>query len=124
MRIGFVAFSVIWLVSTLTYGAELSPLAKAEIDSLLDRLGTSQCQFYRNGSWYSASEARDHLKTKYDYLQKKGLIATSQDYIVAAGTKSSISGEPYKVQCLDHDPEPSAAWLGNQLQRLRENHGQ
>ena len=46
---------------TVSQAAEISPSVEREIAALLDALGTSECRFYRNGSWYSASDARTHL---------------------------------------------------------------
>ena len=67
------------------HAAVLSSSAQAEIDALLNRLGTSKCQFYRNGSWHSGSEARDHLQMKLDYLVEKGLITDSEEFIEKSG---------------------------------------
>src|SRR5260370_520607 len=49
------------LAAAPAHAAELSPSAQTEIDALLNRLGTSKCQFYRNASWHSGSEDRDLL---------------------------------------------------------------
>ena len=58
---------------TVSHAAELSPSVEREIAMLLDALGTSDCRFYRNGSWHSASDAQAHLTRKYEYLRKKKL---------------------------------------------------
>src|SRR5882724_3330963 len=95
------------LAAAPAHAAELSSSAKAEIDALLSGLGTSSCQFYRNGSWHSGSEAKDHLQMKLEYLVARGLITDSEDFIEKAGTKSSLSGRPYKVRC-PNQPEEHA----------------
>jgi hypothetical protein len=105
--------------SVTSYSAEPSLSTRAEVNALLEHLGASECRFYRNDAWHTGAAARDHLKKKYDYLAKKGLIAMPEDFIAHAATKSSVSGEPYMVQCPGHDPELSAAWLTQQLERLR-----
>jgi type III restriction enzyme len=43
-----------------------------------------------------------------------------EDFIAKAGTRSSLSGRPYKVQCPHQAEEPSALWLGNELIQIRE----
>jgi uncharacterized protein DUF5329 len=112
---------VLLLVAAMpAYAAELSASAQTEIDALLNRLGTSKCQFYRNGSWHSGSEARDHLQMKLDYLVEKGLITDSEQFIKEAGTKSSMSGQPYKVRCPNQKEQPSAVWLGSELRKIRQ----
>ena len=70
---------VLLLLAAPADAAELSSSAQTEIDALLNRLGASKCQFYRNGSWHSGSEARDHLQMKFDYLVEKGLITDSEE---------------------------------------------
>jgi hypothetical protein len=100
--------------------AELSSSAQTEIDALLNRLGTSKCQFYRNGSWHSGVEARDHLQMKLEYLVEKGLITDSEEFIEKAGTESSLSGHPYKVRCPSQEDQPSAVWLRSELRKIRQ----
>lgn len=111
---------LLMLAAAPAHAAELSSSAKTEIDALLSGLGTSSCQFYRNGSWHSGSEAKDHLQMKLEYLVARGLITDSEDFIEKAGTKSSVSGRPYKVRCPNQPAEPSAVWLGSELRRIRQ----
>jgi len=99
--------------------AELPQSAISEIDHLLGALGSSNCRFYRNGKWYSASDAQAHLTKKYEYLRKKKLLGSAEDFITGAGTESSRSGQPYQVQCGQEGAVPSAVWLGEALRRLR-----
>jgi len=67
----------------------------------------------------AGQEAQAHLRNKYDYLVKKRLIQTTEDFIVGAGEKSSMSGQPYKVQCTGQDATFSGAWLRERLVELR-----
>lgn len=48
------------LSTSQLYAASLPTAARGEIDSLLSRLGSSGCEFKRNGSWHTASEAQSH----------------------------------------------------------------
>jgi len=99
--------------------AEPSAGAGAEIGKLLAVLGTSKCEFYRNGSWYDAAEAQAHLTKKYEYLRDRKKITTTEQFIADAGSKSSMSGEAYQVRCPDRAAEPAAKWLSDELARLR-----
>jgi len=94
-------------------------MPNAEVEQLLLGLGTSQCQFHRNGTWYDGPEAQAHLQKKYEYLRKKGLAETAEQFIANGGTKSSQSGEPYEVRCGAAAAEPSAQWLTEQLRQIR-----
>jgi hypothetical protein len=101
------------------HSAELSQTALREIDHLLRSLGSSDCRFHRNGKWYGAADAQAHLTKKYEYLRKKKLLGSTEDFITGAGTESSRSGKPYQVQCGKDEAVPSAVWLQAELRRLR-----
>jgi hypothetical protein len=93
--------------------------APAEIQHLLSYLEHSNCQFYRNGSWYNAHEARAHIENKYQYLVERGQIGNTEDFIERAAASSSVSGARYEVQCNASAPIPSAQWLKEELLRYR-----
>ena len=95
----------------------------SEINQLFKALETSGCSFNRNGSWYGASEASDHLHRKYDYLVKKGLAKSAESFIDLAATKSSMSGKPYLVRCGASAPVESKSWFLSKLAQLRQSPG-
>lgn len=90
-----------------------------EINSLLDRLQSSGCRFNRNGSWHTAPEAKAHLLGKLEYLEKRGSLQSSEQFIDLAASKSSVSGRPYQVMCGNTAPVESKAWLTKELQEMR-----
>ncbi|WP_312519011.1 DUF5329 domain-containing protein [Massilia sp.] len=106
------------LSSTLAHAAP-TPAAQAEIAHLVGYLKASGCSFHRNGSWYEAGKAAQHLDRKYEYLVKRDLVATSEDFIARAASESSISGKPYQVRCGNQAPVASAAWLKTELAKYR-----
>ena len=110
-----------WLVLApiLAFAGEPSPVAKQEIAHLVGYLKDSGCQFGRNGSWYGSGEAVDHINEKYDYLLRKGLVASAEDFIARAASESSISGKPYQVKCGSAEPVQSGPWLRAELARYR-----
>lgn len=112
-------FLIAVLFSGILSQATAASVADVEIGHLLGYLERSGCAVYRNGSWYSASEARAHLEKKYRYLLDKGLMDTTEDFIDRTATASSMSGEPYQVKCDGRAPVSSAEWLTMELQRLR-----
>ncbi|GJJ00995.1 hypothetical protein RugamoR64_15330 [Duganella rhizosphaerae] len=99
--------------------AELPAASRAEIDALLNRLGSSGCQFNRNGSWYSSSEAKAHLASKLDYLIDKKKVEGTEQFIALAASTSSMSGKDYLVKCGTTQAVPSSAWLKGELQTIR-----
>jgi len=113
-----IAISLLGLTPTI--GITAPAAASNEVEHLLKTLGSSSCEFYRNGSWHEASEAEAHLRKKYNYLTKKGMIGRAEDFIAKGGTESSMSGEPYQVKCPNETAQPSAAWLMRKLAAFRE----
>ena len=98
--------------------------ARREIGYLLTRLETSGCEFFRNGNWYDAVRARQHLARKYAWLVKRDMVASAEQLIERAATQSSRSGEPYLVRCPDQSAVPSAVWLNEELAKYRNGHGE
>lgn len=93
--------------------------AQREITHLFRHLEQSGCRFFRNGSWYDARDAAAHLQKKYEYLLKKELVGSAEDFIARAAAESSMSGKPYLVKCGTDAAVPSKAWFGAELGRLR-----
>jgi hypothetical protein len=111
------------LLITFFMGASMAgtmtPATRAEIDALLNRLETSQCDFQRNGTWHSAADARSHLLVKLNYLEERGMVVSTEQFIERAATESSMTGRPYLVRCAKAAPAPSRPWLLFQLQLMR-----
>jgi hypothetical protein len=119
MRVPRLAASA--LVAGMALAAEAAPSAavRNEVLHLLGYVESSQCAFYRNGKWHDARAARRHLQRKYDYLAKRDLVRRTEDFLELAATRSSVSGEAYRVRCQDNQPMASSAWLGKELTRYR-----
>ena len=113
------AFLTALLIPCFALAGDLSPVAKGEIDHLLGYLERSGCEFNRNGTWYDGAKARAHLDEKYQYLLKKGMVSTAEDFIGRAASESSVSGKSYQVRCAGAAPVPSAVWLSSELTRYR-----
>lgn len=95
------------------------PPAAREIEQLMSALGHSGCEFQRNGTWYPAKKAEQHLRRKYEYLRDRGKVATAEQFIALAGTQSSMSGRAYRVRCAGRPEVPSADWLRARLRDMR-----
>lgn len=115
----YAALCAVWLGSAPVHAEALSPAAQDEIDQLLSRLGTSGCQFKRNGSWHTAKKAQSHLRRKLDYLIDRDAVASAEQFIERAASKSSRSGKPYLVKCGKQAPLSSGPWLRGQLKAVR-----
>jgi ATP phosphoribosyltransferase regulatory subunit HisZ len=111
--------ALLGIVASLAAASPTSPPVRAEIEALLARLESSGCQFDRNGSWHSPSEARSHLLRKLDYIEGKGVVQSTEQFIELAAAKSSWSGKPYRVKCGAEAAVDSQQWLNRQLTGLR-----
>ena len=112
------AFALL-LASVAGLAAPTAAPVRAEIDALLARLEASGCRFGRNDAWHAGAAAKAHLLRKLDYIEQYGTIATTEQFIDAAATQSSVTGAPYAVQCGNAAAVPSGAWLAAQLKALR-----
>lgn len=107
------------LLPQVTVAQIPSPAVKREIASLFTVLEQSGCTFNRNGYWYGARKAANHLRRKYHYLLNKKLVTTTESFIDLAASKSSFSGKPYLVRCGGNAPVESNVWFTAELIRLR-----
>jgi len=112
---------LVWCsLAPTAFAGEPPPIVRDEVQHLLTYLGGSGCEFFRNGEWHSAAEAKDHLAQKYDYLIKKDRVKTSEDFVRWGATMSSVSGKAYHVRCKGREPVPSVVWFSEELSRYRE----
>lgn len=99
--------------------AELDAQGQREVAALLAFIGQSPCTFIRNGKSYSAADAKSHLESKLHYLQQRNQVNSAEEFIDRAGTESSLSGQPYRVNC-GGEERLSADWLKDELRVLRQ----
>lgn len=111
---------ILLLSSVFSFAQAAEPAAtKAEIAHLFSTLEASNCQFYRNGSWYVTKDASAHLQSKYRYLQDNDLVPSAEKFIERAATESSLSGKAYQIKCSDNVAQASAPWFKAALLRYR-----
>lgn len=92
-----VIFLLLWLSVFTINAASVKADATTEIQYLLSFIDQSSCIFIRNGTEYDAQDARKHIEKKYNYLKSR--LNSADDFIEQAASKSSFSGEAYKVKC-------------------------
>ena len=83
-----------------------------EINHLLEYIAQSDCTFIRNGEEHGGLEARDHLAGKYNYV--KWRVKKTEDFISKIASRSSLSGDIYKVRCEEKE-ETTEQWLFDEL---------
>jgi len=89
-----------------------------KIETLLSSLRQlSGAKFIRNGREHTVDEAVAHIKKKWELERTK--IKTAEDFITMAGSKSSISGEPYLMRLPDGTEMKLEEWFRKQLDLMK-----
>jgi tellurite resistance protein len=97
--------------------ADPTPAERARIEQLLAAVAKrTDIRFLRNGKEYDSAQAADFLRGKYGWRIEK--VATVQDFIEQIGTRSTASGDVYKVRLADGRTISSADFLVQELRRL------
>ena len=102
--------------------AAAAPAALTEndkIERLLTLIGSMQgATFIRNGSDHTAKEAVDHLRMKW----KSSLadITTAREFVDRIATKSSLTGEPYRIRLADGTVVEAGAYFGARLTEIEQ----
>ncbi len=118
----FITRNLLLLALIVPVGLVASPSTEIvynEVSALLQALGTSQCEFFRNGSWYDSEKAESHLQRKLDYVKRKDLLSSVDAFVDQAASRSSMTGKPYLVRCPGHEAQPSTDWFKQKLGELR-----
>ncbi len=98
--------------------ATTAPFSEQQkIEILLSSIGHLQgAVFIRNGSEYTAAQAVEHIRYKWQHAGDR--VKTAEDFIVQCATKSSMSGLPYRIRLADGTTMDSAVFLEQQLKRM------
>ena len=106
---------VIILVSTIGFAQDQNEMEKINflIASVENANGMT---FIRNGAEYDAKAAADHLRLKLRKASNR--VRTAEDFIKYCASKSSMSGEPYRIKFSDGTMTDSESYLRKQLLRF------
>jgi hypothetical protein len=83
------------------------------IDAVANEPGMT---FVRNGAAHGGADAAAHLNRKYQAARDKGL--TAREFVEHVASRSSMSGEPYRVRLPDGTEQSAEQWLGARLRAL------
>lgn len=88
-----------------------------KIKALIETVRTlKDATFIRNGDEYDCKAAAQHVERKWKAGRKQ--IRTARDFIQLAASKSSRSGEPYRIRFKNGTEQNSGAFLTAELDRL------
>ncbi len=93
------------------------PAETVKIRHLIEAVETLEgAQFLRNGHAYDATAAADHLRLKLKTAGKR--VKTADDFIRLCGSRSSLSGEKYRIRFADGTTVDSEVYFRNILKAL------
>lgn len=103
---------------SIAHAAPAPATATVEIEALLAYVKQLDgATFVRNGSGHAPAAAEAHLRMKWENQAAK--IKTADDFIELCATKSSLSGERYRIRLKDGAVRDSAEVLREELMRQR-----
>lgn len=88
-----------------------------EVQHLLTFVKNSGCVINRNGTDHPAEKGLGHIESKYDYFRDD--IDSTEKFIELSATKSTMSGDYYKVSCPGKKTIRTQDWLMEELKRYR-----
>jgi Family of unknown function (DUF5329) len=90
-----------------------------EVEHLLTFVAVSNCDFYRNGTWYTATQAQAHLREKYAIVFPGFQASTAEEFIEKVATKSAFTGIAYETRCAGQKSMAVSDWLLGELRHYR-----
>ena len=117
-RIILSVFTVFITIFSAGEGLAENKMEEAKkIELLLAGIGTMEnVVFIRNGKEYSSNKAADHLRLKWKKAGRH--VKTAEGFIELCGSRSSISGKPYKIRFADGRIENAAVILKELLKKI------
>ena len=113
--------SSLWLLMLLWlmggYAHAQDPGEAAKIRYLIGSVEALQgVTFLRNGGEYDARKAADHLRLKLKTAGNR--VKTAEDFIRLCGSKSSVSGEAYRMRFSDGTTVDAETFFRERLKAL------
>ena len=111
--------TIVLLLVSFSYGQtmklKLTEMEKIE-NLILSIEKLDSAQFYRNGTYYTAQKAAEHLRMKVGKAGSR--VKTAQDFIDKVASESYLSGEKYKIVYSDGRSVTSESFLSEKLRLL------
>ena len=105
---------MILVLAAVGYGYALEPGEASKIQYLITSVETLEgAKFIRNGGEHDAKAAAAHLRLKLKVAGAK--VKTADDFIRICASKSSLSGEPYRIRFSDGTTVEAGVFFRNKL---------
>jgi hypothetical protein len=102
-----------------TWAQPLTSLTpQTETQGLIELVAQSGCSFERNGKFYDAKSAAEHLRMK---LKRAGpRVSSAEQFIAKIASNSYLSGQLYRMRCPGEPEQSTSQWLTSRLHSLRQ----
>ena len=118
LRNALLAVMAIMTQSALAQGETAT--TSGEIEHLMTFVQSSGCEFNRNGTWYPASAAHDHILKKLNYIRDRTTIPSAEYFIQEAASRSSMGDRMmYQIRCNNSPVQECRVWLLGELNKSR-----
>ena len=115
MRTPLITFLLLLIISSVLWARD--PREEKRIEHLLQTVESLKgAAFIRNGTGYNAKDAGKHLRMK---LAKAGdRVKTAEDFIEGCASRSSFSGDAYKIRLPDGTITETASFFRAKLREF------
>ncbi len=111
---------LVMFTSAIAVGQNEKLSESQKIEQLIGSIeNLAHARFQRNGSYYTAKAAADHLRMKWK--KAGGRIRTARDFIDKIASASSMTGKPYTIRWDDGNEIATSQYLYGQLEKLSNN---
>lgn len=100
-------------------------LEEKKIQFLLDQIGDSGAEFFRNGEKHDAKKAKEHLARKLKMAQGRFWFwssetkVTVENFIEKIASRSSTTGETYYIKVGKSKKQETGQWLRRELKKYK-----
>ncbi len=114
--LAIIATTLLLLIPAVSHAGPVCAVGKT-VQHLLAYVARSDLTFIRNAERYTAQEASEHMRKKYEHFKNK--VHTPEDFIRLSATRSMLSGKPYLVITAQGETVKTAEWLADELATYR-----
>jgi hypothetical protein len=106
------------VLSVSKASANAPPLSEEEkIERLMKAVESAQgVTFIRNDESHDPKTAADHLRRKYDSAKQD--VKTARDFVRHIASRSSVSGDAYRIRLPDGREVPAEQWFMDKLREI------
>lgn len=113
-------FAVMAIMTQSALARGETATTSGEIEHLMTFIQSSGYEFNRNGIWYPASSAHEHILKKLNYIRDRMTIPSAEYFIQEAASRSGMGDRVmYQIRCNNSPVQECRGWLLGELNKSR-----